>query len=161
MAEVFQHLPAELTKMQLILRSAQVLKQEAEEMGLQRKYIPDYVKRNQALDREERAAWSDTQKMQAQADVELGKIQADAEEKRRTDEIRMAKMKAEAEEKKRADEIQIQMAQIQAAKDQAKREGEKELALELKSPRTSHDQCCSCSPSSLNVPNREKQHSLN
>ena len=56
--------------------------------------------------------------MQAQADVELARIQADAEEKRRADEIRMEKIKAEAQEKKRTDAIQM-----------AKREANKELAL--------------------------------
>ena len=49
--------------------------------------------------------------MQAQADVELAKIRAEAE----------------AEENKRADEIRF--AQIEAAKEQAKIEAEKELAL--------------------------------
>ena len=61
--------------------------------------------------------------MQAQTVVQLAKIQADAEEKRRADEIRMAEI--QAEEKKRSDEIQ--MAQIQAVKHQAKIQAEKEL----------------------------------
>ena len=97
--------------MEPVLRSAQVLKQEAEEIGFERKDILEYVKEQQKLDREERAAWREAQKMQAQADVELAKIRAEAE----------------AEEKKRADEIRF--AQIEAAKEQAKIEAEKELAL--------------------------------
>ena len=36
----------------------------------------EYVTRHQALHREERAAWRDTQKMQAQADIKLAKIRA-------------------------------------------------------------------------------------
>ena len=97
--------------MEPVLRSAQVLKQEAEEIGFEGKDILEYVKEQQKLDREERAAWRETQKMQAQADVELAKIRAEAE----------------ADEKKRADEIRF--AQIEAAKEQAKIEAEKELAL--------------------------------
>ena len=97
--------------MEPVLRSAQVLKQEAEEIGFEGKDILEYVKEQQKLDREERAAWREAQKMQAQADVELAKIRAEAE----------------AEEKKRADEICF--AQIEAAKEQAKIEAEKELAL--------------------------------
>ena len=97
--------------MEPVLRSARVLKQEAEEIGFEGKDILEYVKEQQKLDREERAAWREAQKMQAQADVELAKIRAEAE----------------AEEKKRADEIHF--AQIEAAKGQAKIEAEKELAL--------------------------------
>ena len=97
--------------MEPILRSAQALKQEAEEIGFEGKDILEYVKEQQKLDREERAAWRETQKMQAQADVELAKIRAEAE----------------AEEKKRADEIRF--AQIEAAKEQAKLEAEKELKI--------------------------------
>ena len=39
--------------MQPVLRSSQVLKQEAEEIGLEGKDIPEYVRRHQALDIEE------------------------------------------------------------------------------------------------------------
>ena len=110
--------------MEPILISAQVLKQEAEDIGFEGKDILEYVKEQQKLDREERAAWREAQKMQAQADVQLAKIRAEAEEKKRADEL-------QAEEKKRADEshIKIQIAQIEAAKEQAKVEAEKELAL--------------------------------
>ena len=79
------------------------------------------MKREQALDREERVAWRDTstQKMQAQAEVELAKIRVEAEEKekKRADEIRMVEIQAEAEEKNRADEIRIQIAKIEADKE--------------------------------------------
>ena len=57
--------------MEPTLRSTQVLKQEAEDIGLQGKDIAEYVTRQQTLDREERAAWREAQKMQAQADIEL------------------------------------------------------------------------------------------
>ena len=87
------------------------MKQEAEDIGFEGKDILEYVKEQQKLDREERAAWREAQKMQAQADVELAKIRAEAE----------------AEEKKRADKIRF--AQIEVAKEQAKIEAEKELAL--------------------------------
>ena len=95
--------------MEPTLRTAQVLKQEAEEIGLQGKDIAEYVREQQALDRQERADWREAQKRQV--------------------EIRMAEL--QAEDKKRADEshIKIQIAQIEAAKEQAKTEAEKELAL--------------------------------
>ena len=86
--------------MEPILRSAQVLKQEAEDIGFEGKDILEYVKEQQKLDREERAAWR--------------------EEKKRVDEL-------QAEEKRRADEIRF--AQIEAAKEQAKLEAEKELKI--------------------------------
>ena len=84
------------------------------------RYCLEYVKEQQKLDREERAAWREAQKMQAQADVELAKIraEAEAEERKRAD---------QAEEKRRADEIRF--AQIEAAKEQAKLEAEKELKI--------------------------------
>ena len=114
--------------MEPTLRSTQVLKQEAEDIGLQGKDIAEYVTRQQTLDREERAAWREAQKMQAQADIELAKIRAEADR---------AEADREAEEKKRADELQaerekradeIRFAQIEAAKEQAKIEAEKERA---------------------------------
>ena len=51
-----------------------------------------YVREQQTLDREKKAAWRDAQKFHA-------------EEKKRADEIRMAEIEAKAEEKKRDDEI--------------------------------------------------------
>ena len=104
--------------MEPVLRSAQVLKQEAEDIGFEGKDILEYVKEQQKLDREERAAWREAQKMQAQADIELAKIRVEADQ---------AEADRAAEEKRRADEIQI--AQTEAAKEQAKIEAEKELAL--------------------------------
>ena len=103
--------------MEPTLRSAQVLKQEAEDIGFEGKDILEYVKEQQKLDREERAAWREAQKMQAQADVELAKIraEAEAEERKRAD---------QAEEKKRADEIKVQMAKIEAEKELTLREME-------------------------------------
>ena len=95
--------------MEPTLRSTQVLKQEAEDIGLQGKDIAQYVKEQQALDREERAALREAQERQV--------------------EIRIAEL--QAEDKKRAGEshIKIQIAQIEAAKEQAKIEADKELAL--------------------------------
>ena len=86
--------------MEPTIRSTQVLKQEAEDIGLQGKDIAEYVTRQQKLDREERPAWRVAHKFHA-------------EEKKKADEIRMAEIAAEAEEKKRADEIKVQMAQIE------------------------------------------------
>ena len=102
--------------MEPVLRSAQVLKQEAEDLGFEGKEILDYVKDQQKLDREERAEWRK---------IRMAELQG--EDKKRADEIRIAQIGAEAEEKKRADEIRF--AQIEAAKEQAKIEAEKELAL--------------------------------
>ena len=102
--------------MEPTLRSAQVLKQEAEDLGFEGKEILDYVKDQQKLDREERAEWRK---------IRMAELQG--EDKKRADEIRIAQIGAEAQEKKRADEIRF--AQIEAAKEQAKIEAEKELAL--------------------------------
>ena len=122
--EIFQHCSPEIMKMEPVLRSAQVLKQEAEEIGFEGKDILEYVKEQQKLDREERAAWR-AQKMQAQADVELAKIRAEAEaeerkradqaqEKKRADEIRFAQIEIEKELKIKEMELQAQQAQAQA-----------------------------------------------
>ena len=93
--------------MEPTLRLTQVLKQEAEDIGLQGKDIAEYVTRQQTLDREKRAAWRVAQKFHA-------------EEKKRADEIRMAEIQAEkradelqAEEKKRADEIRLAQIEIE------------------------------------------------
>ena len=66
-------------KMEPTLRSIQVLKQEAENIGLQGNDIAEYVTRQQALDREKTASWRFAQKFHA-------------EEKKRADEIRMVEM---------------------------------------------------------------------
>ena len=81
------------------LRSAQVLKQNTEDKCLQGKEIAEY-KQHQPLDIEERAAWRDAQKIQAE-EIE-GRRDQDGEDT------------SKAEEKNRADEIQIQV-QIQMA----------------------------------------------
>ena len=94
--------------MEPTLRSAQILKQEAEDLGFQGKEILDYVKEQQKFDREERAEWRK---------IRMAELQA--EDKKRADEIHMAE---------RADEIEIQIAQIEAAKEQAKIEAAKEQA---------------------------------
>ena len=59
--------------MEPILRSAQVLKQ-AEGIGYVRKEVAEICKQHEALDRVARAACRDTQKIQAQANVELAKL---------------------------------------------------------------------------------------
>ena len=83
--------------MEPTLRSAQVLKQEAEDLGYEGKEIMEYVKEQQKFDREERAAWRN---------------------------IRMTELQTEAEEKRRADEIKVQMAKIEAEKELILREME-------------------------------------
>ena len=90
--------------MEPTLRSTQVLKQEAEDIVLQGKDIAEYATRQQTLDREERAAWKETQKRQ----VEIRMAELHAEDKKRADEL-------QAEREKRADEIQ--MAQIEIEKE--------------------------------------------
>ena len=95
--------------MEPTLRSAQVLKQEADDLGFEGKVILDYVKEQQKLDREERAEWR-----------KIWMAELQAEDKKRADEL-------QAEREKRADEIRF--AQIEAAKEQAKIEADKELAL--------------------------------
>ena len=56
-----------------------------------------HVDADKDKDREERAAWRDTQKMQEQADVDLAKIQADAEEKSRADDRNTSRNRREKE----------------------------------------------------------------
>ena len=97
MAEVFQHLSAESAKMEPVLRSDQVLKQEAEEIGLQGKDIAEYA-RQQTLDREERAAWRDTQKMQAQANLELARSEDKQKKQRKRGQMRSRCAEIQAEE---------------------------------------------------------------
>ena len=52
--------------MEPTLRLIQDLKQEVEGIGLQGKDIAEYVTIQQTLNREERAAWRDTQKRQVE-----------------------------------------------------------------------------------------------
>ena len=47
-----------------MLRSVQVLKQDADGINLEGQETAQYVKQQQRLDREERAAWRDVQKRQ-------------------------------------------------------------------------------------------------
>ena len=101
--------------MEPVLRSAQVLKQEAEDIGFEGKEILEYIKEQQKLDREERAAWREERK---RAD--------EAEEKRRADEIRFAQIEAAKEQAKI--EAAKEQAKIEAAKEQAKIEAAKEQA---------------------------------
>ena len=58
--------------MEPTLRSAQVLKQEAEDLGYEGKEIMEYVKEQQKLDREERAAWRN---------IRMTELETEAEEK--------------------------------------------------------------------------------
>ena len=88
--------------MEPVLRSAQVLKQEAEEIGFEGKDILEYIK--EKLDREERAAWRN---------IRMAELQA--EEKKRADEL---------DDRRRADEIKVQMAKIEAEKELTLREME-------------------------------------
>ena len=75
--------------MEPTLRSTQVLKQEAAEIGLQEEDTAEYVREQQALDREERVAWREAQKGQ----VEIRMAELHAEDKKRADEIRIAQIK--------------------------------------------------------------------
>ena len=84
--------------MEPVLRSAQVLKQEAEEIGFEGEDILEYIKEQQKLDREERAAWRK---------IWIAELQA--EEKKRADEL-------QAEEKKRADEIRSVLLRLRLQK---------------------------------------------
>ena len=74
------------------------------------KEILEYVQEQQKLDREERAAWRN---------IQMAELQE--EDKKRADNIHMAE---------RGDEIKIQIAN-EAAKEQAKIEADKELALKV------------------------------
>ena len=54
--------------MEPTLRSAQVLKQEAEDIDYEGKDILDYVKEEQKLDRDKRAAWRNIRIAELQAE---------------------------------------------------------------------------------------------
>ena len=85
------------------------LKQEAEDIGYVGKEVLDYVKEQQKLDREERAAWRDAQKRQ----VEIPVAELQAEEKKRTDEVKiqMGQIAVDKELKIKEMELQAQQAQ--------------------------------------------------
>ena len=92
--------------MEPTLRSAQVLKQEAEYLGYEGKEIMEYVKEQQRFDREERAAWRNIRMTELQAE---DKKRADeSEEKKRADEIKMAQIEIEKELKIKEMELQAQ-----------------------------------------------------
>ena len=99
--------------MEPTLRSAQVLKQEAEDIGFEGKDILEYVKEQQKLDREERAAWRNIRIAELQAEEKKRADELQAEEKKRADEIRFAQIKAEKELKIKEMELQAQQAQAQ------------------------------------------------
>ena len=100
--------------MEPVLRSAQVLKQEAEDIGFEGKDILEYVKEQQKLDREERAAWRNVRIAELQAEEKKRADELQAEEKKRADEIRFAQIKAEKELKIKEMELQAQ-AQVTAS----------------------------------------------
>ena len=91
--------------MEPTLRSAQVLKQEAEDLGYEGKEIMEYVKEQQKFDREERAAWRN---------IRMTELQTEAEEKRRADEIKVQMAKIEAEKELTLREIELKAQQSQA-----------------------------------------------
>ena len=89
----------------------------------------EYVKEQQKLDREERAAWREEKKRadELQAEEKKRADELQAEEKRRADEIRFAQIEAAKEQAKI--EAAKEQAKIEAAKEQAKLEAEKELKI--------------------------------
>ena len=99
--------------MEPVLRSAQVLKQEAEDIGFEGKDILEYVKEQQKLDREERAAWRNIRIAELQAEEKKRADELQAEEKKRADEIRFAQIEIEKELKIKEMELQAQQAQAQ------------------------------------------------
>ena len=113
--------------MEPTLRSAQVLKQEAEDLGYEGKEIMEYVKEQQRFDREERAAWRNIRMTELQAEEKKRADELQAEEKRRADEICFAQIEAAKEQAKI--EAAKEQAKIEAAKEQAKLEAEKELKI--------------------------------
>ena len=76
--------------MEPTLRTAQVLKQEAEDLGFEGKKLLDYVKEQQKLDREDRAEWRKIRMVELQAEEK--KRAEEAEDKKRADEIRFAQI---------------------------------------------------------------------
>ena len=99
--------------MEPTLRSAQVLKQETEDIGFEGKDILEYVKEQQKLDREERASWRNIRIAELQVEEKKRADELQAEEKKRADEIRFAQIKAEKELKIKEMELQAQQAQAQ------------------------------------------------
>ena len=88
--------------MEPILRSVQVLNQDAEEIVYEGKEVAEYVKRHQAVDRENRAAWTDAQRIHTEKEkkadvIQMAKIQTEAQKRKRADEIQMAKVEVDKE----------------------------------------------------------------
>ena len=98
--------------MEPVLRSAQVLKQEAEEIGFEGKDILEYIKEQQKLDREERAAWRNIRMAELQAEEKMGADELD--DRRRADEIKVQVTKIEAEKELALREMELK-AQDQAS----------------------------------------------
>ena len=100
--------------MEPTLRLAQVLKQEAGDLGYEGREILEYVKEQQALDRKEREDWRDAQKFHAEekkrAD-EMAEIEAEAEKEERADEILLAQIEIDKELKIKEMELHAQQAQ--------------------------------------------------
>ena len=100
------------------------------------------MKEQQKLDREERATWRN---------IWIAELQA--EDKKRADESHMAEM---------ADEIKIQIAQIEAAKEQAKIEAFKELKIKEMELQTQQAQATASSATTpiIKMPNPRGYHPL-
>ena len=87
--KVYQRILAEMASQGPMLRSAQVLKQEAKDLGLEENEIAEYVKPHQALGREGQLGevhrryvqivQDETQKTQIAADLDKARIKADKE----------------------------------------------------------------------------------
>ena len=88
--------------MEPTLRSAQVFKQEAEDIGFEGKDILEYVKEQQKLDREERAAWRN---------IRMAELQA--EDKKRADEIQIAQIEAAKEQAKIEAEKELALKELE------------------------------------------------
>ena len=88
--------------MEPTLRTAQVLKQEAEDIGFEGKDILEYVKEQQKLDREERAAWRN---------IRMAELQA--QDKKRADEIQIAQIEAAKEQAKIEAEKELALKELE------------------------------------------------
>ena len=108
------------------LRSAQVSKQEAEDLGYEGKEILEYVREQQALDREETAAWREAQKRQVE--IRMAEIEAQAEKQKRADEIHIAQIESDIELGIREIELQAQATTSSATT----------LEIKMPSPRSYH-----------------------
>ena len=134
--------------MEPTLRTAQVLKREAEDLGFEGKEILDYVKEQQKLDREERAEWRK---------IRMAELQG--EDKKTADKIRKAQIEAEAEDKKRADEIcfaQIEVEKELKIKEMELQEVEKELKIKEMELQAQQAQVQATASSATTPPPRNK-----